>query len=74
MEEIEQNIPTTKTDHLYRNEEEMEENADVLFFLLLSLLLGCLLRELNKKTKIPYSPAVLFVGLLLGLFAAHSSD
>ena len=52
----------------------MEENADVLFFILISLFVGCLLRELNKKTKIPYSPAVLFVGLLLGLFAANSSE
>ena len=44
----------------------MEVAANMLFFICLSLLLGLALREVNKKTKFPYTPALLAVGLLVG--------
>lgn len=41
-------------DSLYRDEEKMEESANVAYLLTLGILLGLALRELNKKTKYSY--------------------
>ncbi|CAD8090636.1 unnamed protein product [Paramecium primaurelia] len=68
--EAESNITTEGSqiqDSLYRDEEKMEESANVAYLLTLGILLGLALRELNKKTKFPYSPMVLTCGLLIGL-------
>ncbi|CAD8098564.1 unnamed protein product [Paramecium primaurelia] len=54
-------------DSLFRDEEKMEESANVAYLLTLGILLGLTLREVNKKTKFPYSPMVLSCGLLIGL-------
>jgi hypothetical protein len=40
----------------------------VVLFIFVGLLLGGLLREVNKKTKIPYTPMLLVLGILLGYF------
>lgn len=48
-EDIEVHDPTK--DSLYRNEEEMEESAAVVYFLTIGILIGLALREVNKKTK-----------------------
>lgn len=70
------NTNDSTQDSLFRNEEEMEESASVTYLLTLGIFIGLVLREVNKKTKyylypfhrFPYSPMVLTVGLLLGLF------
>jgi len=38
----------------------------VVLFITMGLLLGGLLREVNKKTKIPYTPMLLVSGMLIG--------
>lgn len=38
-------------DSLWRNEEEMELSANVVYFLTLGIVSGLILREINKKTK-----------------------
>ena len=38
-------------DSLWRNAEEMELSANVVYFLTLGIVCGLILRELNKKTK-----------------------
>lgn len=38
-------------DSLWRNEEEMELSANVVYFLTIGVVSGLILRELNKKTK-----------------------
>lgn len=38
-------------DSLFRDEEKMEESANVAYLLTLGILLGLALREVNKKTK-----------------------
>ena len=40
----------------------------MIFFIAVGLLLGGILREINKKTKIPYTPMLLVLGILLGYF------
>jgi hypothetical protein len=40
----------------------------VVLFIFVGLLLGGLLREVNKKTKIPYTPMLLVLGIFLGYF------
>lgn len=38
----------------------------MIFFVFFGLLVGGLLREVNKKTKFPYTPLLILAGLLLG--------
>jgi hypothetical protein len=38
-------------DSLWRDEEEMELSANVVYFLTLGIVSGLILREINKKTK-----------------------
>lgn len=40
----------------------------VILFVFVGLLLGSILREVNKKTKIPYTPMLLVLGIVLGYF------
>ncbi len=40
----------------------------VIFFVFFGLLLGGMLRELNKKTKFPYTPMLILTGLFMGYF------
>jgi hypothetical protein len=40
----------------------------VVLFIFVGLLLGGLLREINKKTKMPYTPMLLVLGIFLGYF------
>ena len=53
--------------------EELIENDNFSAFLwvFITLILGALLRHLNKKFKVPYTPSLLFVGLLWGYFYAY---
>lgn len=37
----------------------------------MGLLFGGILREINKKTKIPYTPMLLVLGVFLGYFRHH---
>jgi hypothetical protein len=39
-------------------------------FILMALLSGALLREVNKKFGIPYSPMLLLLGIILGVYHA----
>ena len=47
-----------------------EEHAGplIVLFIAVGLLLGGILREINKKTKIPYTPMLLVLGIFLGYF------
>ncbi len=45
--------------------------ANLIYYLALGLLLGLIMREVNKKTKLPYSPMMLFLGIMLGLMQKH---
>ncbi|CAD8153221.1 unnamed protein product [Paramecium pentaurelia] len=54
-------------DSLWRDEHEMEKSANIVYFLTLGIVSGLILREINKKTKFPYSPMILSLGILLGL-------
>ncbi|CAK77260.1 unnamed protein product (macronuclear) [Paramecium tetraurelia] len=54
-------------DSLWRDEHEMEKSANIVYFLTLGIVSGLILREINKKTKLPYSPMILSLGILLGL-------
>lgn len=55
---------------------EHEEHAGplVVFFVVFGLLLGGLLREVNKKTKFPYTPLLILTGLFLGYFRNYLGD
>lgn len=60
-------VETEVVDHLLKNEEEMEQQANLIYYLMLGILMGLIMREVNKKTKFPYSPMMLILGILLGL-------
>jgi hypothetical protein len=51
MAEEDTTVVSEKPDSLFRDEEKMEESANVAYLLTLGILLGLALRELNKKTK-----------------------
>lgn len=40
----------------------------VILFIFFGLLLGVILREVNKKTKIPYTPMLVVIGMLMGYY------
>ena len=42
--------------------------ATITLYVFVGLLLGCIFREINKKLKVPYTPALLGVGILIGYF------
>lgn len=46
--------------------EEVEEGPKIVFFVMIGLLIGAVLREVNKRTKIPYTPMLLLVGIIIG--------
>ena len=50
--------------------ESTTENG-ILFFIMFSLLIGGLLREVNKKFKVPYTPMLLIAGIMWGLVDNH---
>ncbi|CAD8193501.1 unnamed protein product [Paramecium pentaurelia] len=62
-----ENYDSIQKDSLWRDEHKMEESAQLIHFLVLGLICGLILRELNKKTNIPYSPMILALGLAIGL-------
>ncbi|CAK93443.1 unnamed protein product (macronuclear) [Paramecium tetraurelia] len=62
-----ENFDSIQKDSLWRDEHKMEESAQLIHFLVLGLICGLILRELNKKTNIPYSPMILALGLAIGL-------
>ena len=45
----------------------------VVLFVFFGLLIGAICREVNKKTKIPYTPMLLVVGILMGGYRNHLS-
>ena len=50
--------------------ESTTENGS-LFLIMFSLLIGGLLREVNKKFKVPYTPMLLIAGIMWGLVDNH---
>ena len=46
----------------------------VVFFVVFGLLIGAVLREVNKKTKFPYTPLLIVTGLLLGYLRHYLGD
>lgn len=66
---------TAGLDPLFRDHHQMLVSANLIYyltlgtntFLFIGILLGLILREVNKKTKFPYSPMVLSAGMVLGL-------
>lgn len=51
MSEEDTTVVSVEHDSLFRDEEKMEESANVAYLLTLGILLGLTLREVNKKTK-----------------------
>lgn len=49
----------------------ISEGGWITMFSIMALFLGAVLREVKKKTNIPYTPMVLSMGLLIGYFAEH---
>lgn len=58
-------------DHLLRSEESMLVQANLIYYIMLGMLLGLVMREVNKKTRLPYSPMMLLLGIFLGLMQYH---
>ncbi len=50
---------------------EEHSGPNVVLFIFIGLLLGAILREVNKKTKIPYTPMLLVLGMVLGYIRDH---
>lgn len=65
--------PKAKKEHVteHKNGVHISEGGLIIKFIFLSLLLGGLLKEIKKKTNIPYSPMLLLSGILFGLFAKN---
>jgi hypothetical protein len=38
------------------------------FFLMIGLLIGAVVRELNKRFNVPYTPLLFVIGVLLGYY------
>ena len=47
---------------------ESENGPTIIFFVIIGLLIGTFIREISKRTKIPYTPMVLLIGIILGEF------
>ena len=56
-------------DHQATNDHrDVGPEALIILFTFVGLLLGAALREVSKKTKIPYTPILLAVGLIIGIY------
>jgi NhaP-type Na+/H+ or K+/H+ antiporter len=58
------------------SENESEEHSHhigaggkIVFFILTTLFIGCVLKEIKKKTNIPFTPMILIVGLIMGFYS-----
>lgn len=47
---------------------EQHTGPTLVFFVILSIMIGALGRSINKQTKFPYTPLILLIGLILGYF------
>ena len=57
----------TTTD-AHSSSHDVPGEALITLFVFFGLFLGCIFREINKKLKVPYTPALLGVGILMGAF------
>lgn len=48
---------------------EMGSGSKIIFFVIMALLIGCVLKEIKKKTNIPMTPMILIIGLLMGFYS-----
>jgi len=46
----------------------MDNGGKIVFIVFMTLIVSAILKEIKKKTNIPFTPMLLVVGLLLGLF------
>lgn len=69
IEEGDLNVTHNATDSHENAEhgEHMPGEALIALFVFVGLLIGCVFREINKKLKIPYTPAILGIGIILGI-------
>ena len=51
-----------------------DSGEEILFFILISLILGGLSRELNKFTGIPYTPILIVVGIIWGSLNSYIGE
>lgn len=51
-----------------------EDGLHIVLWTFLTLLLGSLIREANKKFSIPYTPTLLFIGLIWGITADWTGE
>ena len=49
-------------------ESEIDYSMLYILFVFINLLIGGVCKEINKKTKIPYTPMLFMIGILLGVF------
>ena len=62
-----------ETDHAEHNEHggHHENGPTIVLFVFMGLLVGSILREINKKTKIPYTPMLLVIGIFFGHYREY---
>jgi hypothetical protein len=51
-----------------------QDGLRIVLWIFLTLLLGALIREANKKLSIPYTPTLLFIGLIWGITADWTGE
>lgn len=59
---------------LLKEEKTEPAEAYIIFFLITTLLIGAICREISKKTNIPYTPQLLLIGVLLGSYYKNLGD
>jgi hypothetical protein len=50
------------------NEFKISREALIILCIFFSLFVGCLMREVNKKTKVPLTPMLLLIGIIISYF------
>ena len=55
-------------------EELSQDGLRVVLWIFLTLLLGAVIREANKRFSIPYTPTMLFLGVIWGITANWTGE
>ena len=59
---------------LAKEEQTEPAEAYIIFFLIITLMIGAICREVSKKTSIPYTPQLLLIGMVLGAYYKSLGD
>lgn len=50
---------------------EVNYTEQVIFYIVVTFLISCILKEIKKKTNIPFTPMILILGLVVGYFREY---